>query len=52
MIEQNVLESPATAVLLPIPDVGKFTTALITAEIGEVSRFDQHKNSDVIAEYL
>lgn len=42
-IEQRVLESPAAQLLLTIPGVGQTTAAVIVAELGEVERFDSHK---------
>jgi len=42
-IEKRVLESPAAQRLLSIPGVGQSTAALITAEVGEISRFDRHE---------
>ena len=42
-IEQKVLESPAAQRLLSIPGVGQSTAALITAEVGEIDRFDRHE---------
>ena len=38
-----MLESPAAQRLLSIPGVGQSTAALITAEVGEISRFDRHE---------
>jgi transposase len=42
-IEQRVLESPAAQLLLTIPGVGQTTAAVIVAELGEIDRFDTHK---------
>jgi Transposase and inactivated derivatives len=42
-IEQRVLESPAAQLLLTIPGVGQTTAAVIVAELGEIERFDSHK---------
>jgi len=42
-IEQRVLESPAAQLLLTIPGVGQTTAAVIVAELGEIERFDTHK---------
>jgi transposase len=42
-IERRVLKSPATQLLLTIPGVGQTTAAVIVAELGEIDRFDTHK---------
>jgi transposase len=42
-IERRVLKSPATQLLLTIPGVGQTTAAVIVAKLGEIDRFDTHK---------
>ncbi|MFA9427881.1 transposase [Natronorubrum sp. A-ect3] len=42
-IEDRVLESPAAQLLLTIPGVGQTKAAVIVAELGEIERFDTHK---------
>lgn len=42
-IERRVLKSPAAQLLLTIPGVGQTTAAVIVAELGEIDRFDTHK---------
>ncbi|MEF8881790.1 MAG: IS110 family transposase, partial [Halapricum sp.] len=42
-IGQRVLDSPAAQLLLTIPGIGQTTAAVIVAELGEIDRFDTHK---------
>jgi len=43
LIEMKVLEHSETQLLLSIPGVGNFTSAVIVAELGEIDRFDRHE---------
>lgn len=42
-IAQKVMESQAAQRLLTIPGVGRYTAAVIVAEVGEIDRFDTDK---------
>ncbi|MFA9427244.1 IS110 family transposase [Natronorubrum sp. A-ect3] len=43
LIEMRVLEHQETELLLSIPGVGSFTSAVVAAELGEIERFDRHE---------
>jgi len=42
-IERRVIESEAAQLLLTIPGVGQTTAAVVVAELGEIDRFETHK---------
>jgi len=43
LIEMKFFEHSETQLLLSIPGVGNFTSAVIVAELGEIDRFDRHE---------
>ena len=45
LIEIKVLEHSEMQLLLLIPGVGNFTSAVIVAELGEIDRFDCHEEA-------